>query len=226
MKMKFLRNSILCLSVALLVACVIRAQDFSKYRGFSLGTALPTVLKQTERKPTDVKVIHARPMLIQELNWWPPSVPGLSYHADSVEQMLFSFCDGELYKISVTYDTASTQGLTSADMMDSISAKYGPPTILPPQAESVLYDGFTSSDKGVATWEDAQFFFKLVRSSFTNRFGLILFSKRLNAQAELAVTDALTLETQEKPQRDADLKKKAADDLEAERLKNQKTFRP
>ena len=89
-----------------------------------------------------------------------------------------------------------------------------------------MYDGFTNSDKGVATWEDPQFFFKLVRSSFTKRFGLILFSKRLNAQAELAVTDALTLETQEKPQRDADLKKKAADDLEAERLKNQKAFRP
>jgi hypothetical protein len=224
--MKISRNSILCLGLVLLTSSVLRAQDFSKYRGFSLGTSLPTVLKQTERKPADVKVIHARPLLIQELNWWPPSVPGVSYHADSVEQMLFSFCDGELYKISVTYDTTSTQGLTSADMMESISAKYGPATILPPQAEAVLYDGFSSSDKGVATWEDPQYFFKLIRSSFTNRFGLILFSKRLNAQAELAVTNALTLEAQEKPERDADVKKKAAAELEAERLKNQKTFRP
>ena len=224
--MKTLRNSILCLGVVFLVSPTLRAQDFSKYRGFTLGTSLPAVLKQTERKPADVKIIHARPMLIQELNWWPPSVPGASYHADSVEQMLFSFCDGELYKISVTYDTTSTQGLTSSDMVESISAKYGPATILPPQAESVLYDGFSSSDKGVATWEDPQYFFKLLRSSFTNRFGLILFSKRLNARAELAVTDALTLEAQEKPQRDADLKIKAAAELEAARLKNQKAFRP
>jgi len=224
--MKKLRNSILCLGLVLLASSILHAQDFSKYRGFTLGTSLPAVLKQTERKPADVKIIHARPMLIQELNWWPPSVPGASYHADSVEQMLFSFCDGELYKISVTYDTTSTQGLTSADMMESISAKYGPATILPPQAESVLYDGFSTSDKGVATWEDPQYFFKLLRSSFTNRFGLILFSKQLNARAELAVTDALTLEAQEKPQRDSDLKKKAAADLEVERLKNQKAFRP
>lgn len=224
--MKTLRNSILCLGAVLLAASILRAQDFSKYRGFSLGTSLPTVLKQTERKPADVKVIHARPMLIQELNWWPPAVPGASYRADSVEQMLFSFCDGELYKISVTYDTTSTQGLTSADMVESISAKYGPATILPPHAESVLYDGFSTGDKSVASWEDPQYFFKLVRSSFTNRFGLILFSKRLNAQAEVAVTDALSLETQEKPQRDADLKKKEAADLEVERLKNQKAFRP
>ena len=224
--MKTLRNLILCLGLVLITSAALRAQDFSKYRGFSLGTSLPTVLKQTERKSADVKVIHALPRLIQELNWWPPSVPGVSYRADSVEQMLFSFCDGELYKISVTYDTTSTQGLTSSDMVESISAKYGPATILPSQAESVLYDGFSTSDKGVATWEDPQYSFKLLRSSFTNRFGLILFSKRLNAQAELAITDALTLETQEKPQRDADLKKKAAAELEVERLKNQKAFRP
>jgi hypothetical protein len=36
----------------------------------------------------------------------------------------------------------------------------------------------------------------------------------------------VTLEKQEKPQRDADLKKKEVDDLEAERQKNQKAFRP
>jgi hypothetical protein len=216
----------LCLGVVLLSSCMLRAQDFSKYRGFSLGSNLATVLKQTEGKPADVKVIHAQPSLIQQLNWWPPSVPGAAYHADSVEQMLFSFCDGELYKISVTYDTASTQGLTSEDMVTSISAKYGPATMIPAQAESVLYDGFTTSDKGVASWEDPQYFFKLVRSSFTNRFGLIVFSKRINAQAELAVTAAETLEKQEKPQRDADLKKKEAADLEVERQKNQKVFRP
>jgi hypothetical protein len=66
----------------------------------------------------------------------------------------------------------------------------------------------------------------LVRTAFTNRFGLVIFSKRVNAEAELAIADAVTLEKQEKPQRDADLKKKEADDLETERLKNQKAFRP
>jgi hypothetical protein len=224
--MKTLRNSILCLGVVLLAVPVIRAQDFSKYRGFSLGTSMATVLKQTERRPADVKVIHARPALIQELTWWPPAVPGASYRADSVEQMLFSFCDGELYKISVTYDSTSTQGLTAEDMVKSISAKYGPATVLEPAPDSVLTDAFNNSDKTVASWEDSQYFFKLVRSPFTDRFGLILFSKRVNAQAELAITDAVTMEKQEKPQREADLKKKEAADLEAERLKNQKAFRP
>jgi hypothetical protein len=205
---------------------MLRAQDFSKYRGFSLGTSMATVLKQTERRPVDVKVIHARPTLIQELTWWPPAVPGASYHADSVEQMLFSFCDGELYKISVNYDTASTQGLTTSDMVQSVSAKYGPATIPEHAPDSVLNELNSNNEKTVASWEDSQYFFKLVRSAFTNRFGLIIFSKKINAQAEIAIGDAVTLEKREKPQRDADLKKKEADDLEAERLKNQKIFRP
>jgi hypothetical protein len=224
--MKTLRNSILCLGLFLLASPILRAQDFSKYRGFSLGSSLAAMLKQTDRKPADVKVIHARPTLIQELTWWPPAVPGASYHSDSVEQMLFSFCNGELYKISVNYDTASTQGLTTSDMVKSISEKYGPATALETAPDSALTDRYSNSEKAVASWEDSQYFFKLVRSAFTNHFGLIIFSKKVNAEAEIAIADAVTLEKQEKPQRDADLKKKEADDLEAERLKNQKTFRP
>jgi hypothetical protein len=224
--MKTLRNSIFCLGVVLLASPVIRAQDFSKYRDFSLGTSVAAVLKRTEQAQKDVKVIHARPVLVQNLTWWPPAVPGGSYHADSVEQMLFSFCNGELYKITVTYDTNSTQGLTSADMVKSISAKYGPATVLDPPPDPALIEGYSNSDKTLASWEDSQYFFKLIRSPFTSRFGLILFSKKVNAEAELAIADAVTLEKQEKPQREADLKKKEADDLEAERLKNQKVFRP
>src|SRR4029077_11770908 len=148
--MKTLRNSILCLGVVLLASPVLRAQDFSKYRGFSLGTSVATVLKQTEKRPIDVKVIHARPAILQELTWWPPAVPGASYRADSVEQMLFSFCNGELYKISVTYDVSSTQGLTTDDMVKSISAKYGPATVLEPGTDSVLSARFSNSEQAVA----------------------------------------------------------------------------
>jgi len=224
--MKTLRNSIFCLGAVLLASPVIGGQDFSKYREFSLGTSVASVLKRTEKAQKDVRVIHARPTLVQDLTWWPPAVPGVSYHADSVEQMLFSFCNGELYKITVTYDTNSTQGLTSADMVKSISAKYGPATVLDPTPDPALIEGFSNSDKTLASWEDSQYFFKLIRSPFTNRFGLILFSKKVNAEAELAIKDAVTLEKQEKPQREADLKKREADDLEAERQKNQKVFRP
>jgi hypothetical protein len=100
MKMKTIRWSILCFVVLLLVAPLLRGQDLSKYRTFSLGTSMATVLRHTDQKLTDVKVIHDRPALIQELTWWPPNIPGTSYRSDTVEQILFSLYNGELYKIS------------------------------------------------------------------------------------------------------------------------------
>src|SRR2546422_6703432 len=126
--MKTMRSSILCLAVLLLAAPLLRAQDLSKYRHFTIGMSMTRVLERTGQKMADVKLIHGRPALVQELNWWPPSLPGISYQSDTVEQILFSFYNGELYKISVTYDRSSTEGLTEEDMVKSISAKYGPPT--------------------------------------------------------------------------------------------------
>src|SRR5436305_14507779 len=128
--MKTIRSSILCLVVLLLLAPLLRAQDLSKYRHFALGMSLTRVLNRTERQMADVKVVHGRPALIQELTWWPPTLPGISYQSDTVEQILFSFYNSELYKISVTYDRTSTEGLTEEDMVKSISEKYGPATYI------------------------------------------------------------------------------------------------
>jgi hypothetical protein len=226
MKMKTMRSSILCFVVLLLTAPLLLAQDLSKYRGFSIGTSLATVLQHTDQKPADVKVTHGRPLLLQELNWWPPSSPGTTSRSNSVEQVLFSFYNGELYKISVTYDHSSTEGLTAADLVKAISAKYGAATTADPDVTPTTNERYTLKQKPVASWEDSQYSFSLVRSSFTDRFGLIIFSKRVNAEAELAIAQAVKLEEQEGPQREAERQKKEADDLEVARQKNQKTFRP
>jgi hypothetical protein len=55
MKMKTMRSVILCFVVVLLAAPMLRAQDLSKYRTFSLGTSLATVLKQTDQKLAEAK---------------------------------------------------------------------------------------------------------------------------------------------------------------------------
>jgi hypothetical protein len=226
MKMKTMRSSILCLGAFLLMAPMLRAQDFSKYRGFSLGTSVATVLKLSDQKLTDVKTIHARPMLIQELTWWPPNSPGPSSRLDSVEQILFSFCNGELYKIAVTYDHSATEGLTAEDMVLSISMKYGPPTTVESNVDSVMSEPYDAKQKPAASWEDSQFSFNLVRSSFNHRFGLLIYSKGVNAEADHASAEAVKLEEQERPQKEANQRKKDADDLEVTREKNQKSFRP
>ena len=109
--MKTIRSSILCFVVLLLAAPLLRGQDLSKYRHFTSGMSLTRVLERIDQKMAYVKVIHSRPALIQELTWWPPNIPGTSYRSDTVER-LFSLYNGELYKISVTYDRTSTEGLT------------------------------------------------------------------------------------------------------------------
>ena len=224
--METTRGSILCLVVLLLTGPMLRAQDLSKYRAFSLGMSPPSVLQQTEQKSADVKVIHARPALIQELNWWLPSLPGASYQSDTVEQILFSFYNGELYKISLIYDQASTQGLAALDMVNAISAKYGQPTNVVPESNSPKSEQYEVTQKLVASWEDSQYSFNLVRSSFTDRFGLVIYSKRASAEAELAIAEAVKLEKQEGPQREAERQKKETKDLEVTRQKNLKNFRP
>src|SRR5438874_10853225 len=108
MNMKTIRSSILCSAVLLLTAPLLRAQDLSKYRHVTLGMSLTSVLERTDQKMADVKLIHGRPALIQELTWCPQNVPGTPVRSEGVEQILFSFCDGELYRASVTYDPAST----------------------------------------------------------------------------------------------------------------------
>jgi hypothetical protein len=225
-KMKKLRSVILCFVVLLLTAPLLRAQDLSKYRHFTLGMNLTNLLERTGQKMTDVKTIHGRPALIQELTWWPPSVPGTSLRSDSVEQILFSFYNGELFKISVTYDRTSTEGLTEADMVKAVSAKYGPATIAAPQIEPAINDWSDTKQRPVASWEDAQYSSSLVRSSFNDVLGLVVFSKRANAQAELAIAEAVKLDEQEGPKREAERQKKQVDDLEVTRQKNQKSFRP
>jgi hypothetical protein len=136
--------------------------------------------------------------------------------------MLFSFYNGELYKMSVTYDQSSTEGLTAEDMVKAITAKYGPATYV------ALAIDFRPNEKQepVASWEDSQYFFNLVRSSFTGGFQLVIYSKKVNAEAELALAEAVKLDKQEGPQREAERLKKETDDLAVTRLKNQKSFRP
>jgi hypothetical protein len=225
MKMKNMRASILCLFTLLLTAPMLQAQDLSKYRTFSLGNSLASVLKHTEQRLSDVKMTHGRPSLVQELTWWPKPI-GTSFRSDAVEQVLFSFCNGELYKISVTYDRASTEGLTASDMMKAITAQYGPATNVALEIDVAPNDRYDPDGKGVASWEDSQYSVNLVRSSFTDVFGLVIYSKRLNTEAELAIAEAVKVETQEGPKREAERKQKATDDLEVARQKNRRVFQP
>jgi hypothetical protein len=224
--MKTLRGSVLCFVVLLFLVPLLSGQDLSKYRDFTLGMSLTKLLERTDQKMTHVKTIHSRPALIEELNWWPPKASGTSLQSDSVERVLFSFYNGELYKISVTYDRLSTDGLTEEDMVRSISVKYGHATITAPELDPAVNGRYDSKQKPVASWEDAQYSVNLVRSSFNDVLGLVAFSKRANAEAEAAIAEAMKLDEQEGPKREAERLKKQMDDLQVKRERNQISFRP
>jgi hypothetical protein len=224
--MKIMRRVGISLVMILLSAAMIRGQDLSKYRSFSLGMTLPELSNQVDLRPLQTTLILKHPAVIQEFACWPRDSSDYSLQADSVRQIFFSFYNGELFRILVTYDQDATHGLTAEDMVQAISTKYGTATRPDVEISFPTNEFYRSTEKVLARWEDSQYSINLVRPRFLNSFALVLFSKRLDAQAVAAIARALKQEEQEDQQKEIDRQKKETDGLEAARQKNRKIFHP
>ncbi len=143
-----------------------------------------------------------------------------------MDELVFSFYKGELYKMVVTYERASTEGLTADDMVRSISAKYGPATSIALEIDAAAKEQYGVRGKPVASWEDSQYSLNLVRSSFSSTFQLIIYSKRVTAEADAALAEVVKVDELAAPQKAVDRQKKELDAIELTRQKNQKSFRP
>ena len=221
--MKAIRNSFLGLMIVALVIPAAFAQSMSKYRGFSFGSGLTDVLKRTDQTASSVRIIHERPAVMQELTWWPVNISNISQN-QSIEHIVFSFCNGQLYKLSISYDSRAVQGLTEQDIVQTITAMYDVPAT-PSERDRGTADRFDAQPKIIATWTDSLYSSRLVRTTL-GEFVLIAFSKSLNAEAETADAEAVVLEEQELPQKKAAELKKQDADLEIARQKNIKSFQP
>jgi len=102
--MRSLVASLLLIVVILLSIPQVHAQDLSKYRNFSFGMTVADLAKQIDQKPANAALVHERPALIQELTWWPPQPYSSVRPAEPVDQILFSFYNGALYRMLVTYE--------------------------------------------------------------------------------------------------------------------------
>lgn len=224
--MKMIGNTAICLAAILLSVPLAHGQDLSKYRDFSLGESLTEISNQVNAKPADASVVQQSPALIQELTWWPTQSYQPSAPAQSVQDILFSFYNGGLYKIAVTYQGAATQGLTSADMVRAFSATYGVATVPAAEKNPAAMVVFSNTAEAVAFWEDSQDSVTLSRSPISNEFQLVMFSKQVNGQADAAIASAVRQEREDAPEKEAARVKKEADDLETQRQNNLKTFRP
>lgn len=223
---------------ALLAPLSIQTQDLSRYRDFKFGTGLPVVAKQARLKPSDAKTIHRRPAMIQELVWEALSFTHSSPQAESVKDILFSFYNGELFRLVVFYNQERVEGMTAEDIIGAISAKYGKasrPTLeITLSSTQQFSDGekFYSyrNEKVIAQWEDSQYSFCLFQSSAQSTYGLVAYSKRLNDQAQAAIAEAIRLDEAEIPQREVARKQKKDDEDRAQQEKARRTnkapFRP
>ena len=212
---------------------LIHAQDLSKYREFQFGMNLVAVAKQADVKPSEARVIHQRPAVIQELEWRPRRFLASSSQEDPVKEILFSFYNGELFRMLVNYDLHKTEGLTDEDMVEAISAKYGIATRPAAKITLLLSSSFhvyNDSEQVIARWENSQYSFNLFRSSYQPAFGMLVISKPLDGVARAAIVEAIRLDEQEAPQREIDRQKKQEEESrvaqEKARPGNKVNFRP
>jgi hypothetical protein len=225
-KMKLICRGTIALVLILLSAPLIHGQDLSKYRTFSFGMSVASVSKQADRQIAKAEVVHQRPALIEESTWYPPQPFGSSRPAEPVEKVLFSFYNGELYRMLVTYDSSAIKGLTDEDMIRAMSVKYGVATQPAATVNFPTNPSYRATEKVIARWEDSQYSFNLFRSSASDTFAIVMFDKQKDAQAGVSIAESVQMEKQEAPQKEAARVQKENDALEGERQKNIKALRP
>jgi hypothetical protein len=219
------RRLALPLSIAVIFSCQLAAgADLSRYRQFAFGMSSAAVSQLIGVETSKVVIVHQRPALVEELPWIPYLYSGRVNGLDPVRDMVFRFLDGQLYRILIHYDPQKTEGMSSADLTESISRIYGVPGSLRPHSRLSLGD--SESADILARWQDQQFSFSLVRTGYAGDFGLLAISKALDHNADLAIAEAVRLDEQERPARERQQAKDISIAKEKVRPVNKANFRP
>jgi hypothetical protein len=223
------KSALTLLFVSKVMPAAAVTADLSQYRAIQFGTDLPAVAKQVGASASDAKVIHSRPALLQELEWRPRGLgPSPSPQAESVDRVVFSFYNGELYRIVINYDRYEIEGLTAEDMVNAISVTYG--AARPTVPVKAAQDRYGDQQDAIARWQDPQYCFDLIRSAYGRGFSLIGVMTKLDSPAQAAMLEAKRLDDLEAPQREAvrvaSEQEAARDKLEKARLLNKPRFRP
>lgn len=211
----------------------LRAEPLSRYRNFQLGSDLPAVSALTGVAASEARIIHVRPVLMQELQWRRgyASSGDTTAQQDPVQQIVFSFYNNQLTKLVVDYDHDRTAGMTDVDMIEALSRAYGAPS-KPIVRKGRPAVSLVEEESGapVARWADADYSIVLYRSLYASGFRIIVIATKLEALARTADAEAIRLDQREAPQREIARQKKEMDDSRASkekaRLENNKAFRP
>ena len=205
------------------------AQDLSKYRDFQFGMRLESVARQIHMDASAAKTTHKRSAVIQTLQWDQLSYSAPAAKDRSLRSIRFDFYNGELFKMVVAYDPAGTEGLTTEDMVEAISAIYGPATNPERTIAVSAFSAYQDNQKVLACWEDAQYSYNLF-SPYGNAFGLIAISKQLDLVVADASREGDRLDKLEAPGKELARRVKQEEDTrvaqEKARLISKPKFRP
>lgn len=216
--------------VLVLSAPSAQAQDYSRYRAYELGSSVSAVAAITEGTPSEARVIHERPALLQELDWRPSYLAHGSASLDPIRQMVFSFYDDQLYRIVIDYDRERTHGMKDADIIEAVAVTYGMPSKAAMKNAPAPARFVGEVGESIARWHDDAHSVILYRSPYTLQFRLIVTARRLDSLARIAGERAVLQDQRDAPSRELAREKKARDEaqaaLEKARDANKSAFRP
>jgi hypothetical protein len=229
MRLPFTRGGVSAACIVLAVSTVSSA-ELSRYREFQLGATVATVTAVTQNAAR-VTTVHNRPALLQQLEWRPRYMAGAPQpDRDSIGEVVFSFVDDQLFKIAIEYARDRTSGLTTDDMVGSLTAVYGAPSSPSPQRRTTSSAVALDAAVVIAEWRHADTTLVLQRKEYSESFFLVITSLPLDIIARKAQATAVAMDQREAPAREAALLKKQADDdkaaAETTRTANKKVFRP
>ena len=109
--------------------------------------------------------------------------------ADPVQGAVFTFYDGALYQVVVSYNRGRTDGLGNSDIIESLTAAYGNPVLTPARNRppAALIGTLV-----LAQWDSPGSSLTLLRSAYSAEFQLVLVSKALSTRAQSAIREART----------------------------------
>lgn len=209
----------------------IAAADPGTYREFKLGAPTADVIARAGAAQRDVRQLHERPALLEELSWRPRYTSGRDpADRDSVAGIVFSFIDNQLFKMVIDYDRTRTEGLTKDDMIASLSAIYGPRSTAPAPAPQRSTIDSLNTPTVLARWREGDTSITLQQSTYGGGFGLVIVSVPLEALARKAQATAVIMDAREAPMREAARAKAQAEAekaaAEKTRTTNKGTFKP
>jgi hypothetical protein len=210
----------------------VAAADPGTYREFSLGASTADVTARAGAAARDVRKLHERPALLEELSWRARYAIGReSAEGDSVAAIVFSFVDDQLFKMVIDYDRRRTEGLTKEDLIGALTTVYGPRSTAPVPAPQRSTMDSLDTTVVIARWRQGDTSIALQQSTYGGGgFGLVILSVPLEALARKAQATAVTMDAREAPVREAARAKAQAEADKAAadktRTTNKTTFTP